>query len=129
MNGLSSVNTTASTKSINTVVNAIKKIPAAVSGLNGVDFYSMSGSITQLTNALAPLSILDASSLKALGSAFNAIGKVSDLTDKLKATDLILCKLLPEDFYRSYSPCISARQGGQRVCKAPFAVEQGGYTG
>jgi hypothetical protein len=88
LNGLSNVNTTASAKSINTVVNAIKKIPAAVSGLNGVDFYSMSGSITQLTSALAPLSILDASSLKALGSAFNAIGKVPDLTDKLKATDL-----------------------------------------
>ena len=88
LNGLSNVNTTASAKSINTVVNAIKKILAAVSGLNGVDFYSMSGSITQLTNALAPLSILDASNLKALGSAFNAIGKVPDLTDKLKATDL-----------------------------------------
>ena len=88
LNGLSNVNTTASAKSINTVVNAIKKIPAAVSGLNGVDFYSMSGSITQLTNSLAPLSILDASNLKALGSAFNAIGKVPDLTDKLKATDL-----------------------------------------
>lgn len=88
LNGLSNANTTASAKSINTVVNAIKKIPAAVSGLNGVGFYSMSGSITQLTNALAPLSILDASSLKALGSAFNAIGKVPDLTDKLKATDL-----------------------------------------
>lgn len=88
LNGLSNVNTTASAKSINTVVNAIKNIPAAVSGLNGVDFYSMSGSITQLTNALAPLSILDASNLKVLGSAFNAIGKVPDLTDKLKATDL-----------------------------------------
>ena len=88
LNGISNVNTTASTKSINTVVNAIKKIPTAVSGLNGVDFYSMSGSITQLTNALAPLSILDASNLKALGSAFNAIAKVPDLTDKLKATDL-----------------------------------------
>ena len=88
LNGLSNVNTTASAKSINTVVNAIKKIPAAVSGLNGVDFYSMSGSITQLTNALAPLFILDASNLKALGSAFNAIAKVPDLTDKLKATDL-----------------------------------------
>lgn len=88
LNGISNFNTTASTKSINTVVNAIKKIPTAVSGLNGVDFYSMSGSITQLTNALAPLSILDASNLKALGSAFNAIGKVPDLTDKLKATDL-----------------------------------------
>lgn len=88
LNVLSNVNPTASAKSINTVVNAIKKIPAAVSGLNGVDFYSMSGSITQLTNALAPLSILDASNVKALGSAFNAIGKVPDLTEKLKATDL-----------------------------------------
>lgn len=88
LNGLSNVNPTASAKSISTVVNAIKKIPAAVSDLNGVDFYSMSGSVTQLTNALAPLSILDASNLKALGSAFNAIGKVPDLTDKLKATDL-----------------------------------------
>ena len=88
LNGLSNVNTTASAKSINTVVNAIKKIPAAVSGLNGVDFYSMSGSITELTNAMAPLSILDASGLKAIGSAVNAIGKIPDLTDKLKATDL-----------------------------------------
>lgn len=88
LNGISSVNTTAGVKGVNSVVNAIKKIPNAVSALNGVDFYSMSGSITQLTNALAPLSILDASNLKALGSAFNAIGKVPDLTDKLKATDL-----------------------------------------
>lgn len=88
LNGLSNVNTTASAKSINTVVNAIKKIPAAVSGLNGVDFYSMSGSITELTNAMAPLSILDASGLKAIGSAVNAIGKIPGLTDKLKATDL-----------------------------------------
>lgn len=88
LNGLSNVNTTASAKSINTVVNAIKKIPAAVSGLNGVDFYSMSGSITELTNAMAPLSILNASGLKAIGSAVNAIGKIPGLTDKLKATDL-----------------------------------------
>lgn len=88
LNGLSNVNTTASAKSINTVVNAIKKIPSAVSGLNGVDFYSMSGSITELTNAMAPLSILDASGLKAIGSAVNAIGKIPDLTEKLKAADL-----------------------------------------
>lgn len=88
LNGIGNANFSGSVKSINSVVNAIKKIPAAVSGLNGVDFYSMSGSITQLTNALAPLSILDASNLKALGSAFNAIGKVPGLTDKLKATDL-----------------------------------------
>lgn len=88
LNGISNANTTASAKSINTVVNAIKKIPAAVSGLNGVDFYSMSGSITELTNAMAPLSILDASGLKAIGSAVNAIGEIPDLSEKLKAADL-----------------------------------------
>lgn len=88
LNGISSVNTTAGVKGVNSVVNAIKKIPNAVSALNGVDFYSMSGSITQLTNALAPLSILDISGLKSLGSAFKAIGTVPDLTDKLKAADL-----------------------------------------
>lgn len=88
LNGISSVNTSAGVKGVNSVVNAIKKIPNAVSALNGVDFYSMSGSITQLTNALAPLSILDISGLKSLGSAFKAIGTVPDLTDKLKAADL-----------------------------------------
>ena len=88
LNGISSINTTAGVKGVNSVVNAIKKIPNAVSALNGVDFYSMSGSITQLTNALAPLSILDISGLKSLGSAFKAIGTVPDLTDKLKAADL-----------------------------------------
>lgn len=88
LNGISSVNTTAGVKGVNSVVNAIKKIPNAVSALNGVDFYSMSGSITQLTNALVPLSILNISGLKSLGSAFKAIGTVPDLTDKLKAADL-----------------------------------------
>ena len=88
LNGISSVNTTAGVRGVNSVVNAIKKIPNAASALNGVDFYSMSGSITQLTNALAPLSILDISGLKSLGSAFKAIGTVPDLTDKLKAADL-----------------------------------------
>lgn len=88
LNGISSVNTTAGVRGVNSVVNAIKKIPSAVSALNGVDFYSMSGSITQLTNALAPLSILDISGLKSLGSAFKAIGTVPDLTDKLKSADL-----------------------------------------
>ena len=88
LNGIGNANFSGSVKSINSVVNAIKKIPAAVSGLNGVDFYSMSGSITELTNAMAPLSILDASGVKAIGSAVNAIGKIPDLTDKLKAADL-----------------------------------------
>lgn len=120
LNGLSNVNTTASAKSINTVVNAIKKIPAAVSGLNGVDFYSMSGSITQLTNALAPLSILDASNLKALGSAFNAIGKVPDLTDKLKATDFDSFASSCQKISAALSPLVSQLEKvGNAFAKLP----------
>ena len=38
LNGISSVNTTAGVRGVNSVVNAIKKIPNAVSALNGVDF-------------------------------------------------------------------------------------------
>ena len=52
LNGISSVNTTDGVKGVNSVVNVIKKIPNAVSALNGVDFYSMSGSITQLSKVV-----------------------------------------------------------------------------
>lgn len=88
LNGISSVNTTAGVKGVNSVVNAIKKIPNAVSALNGVDFYSMRDNIREVVNSLSQLSILDAGSLKAVGSSFNALGKIPDLTNKLDAKTL-----------------------------------------
>ena len=88
LNGISSVNTTAGVKGVNSVVNAIKKIPNAVSALNGVDFYSTRDNIREVVNSLSQLSILDAGSLKAVGSAFNAFGKIPDLTNKLDAKTL-----------------------------------------
>lgn len=88
LNGISSVNTTAGVKGVNSVVNAIKKIPNAVSALNGVDFYSMRDNIREVVNSLSQLSILDAGNLKAVGSSFNALGKIPDLTNKLDAKTL-----------------------------------------
>lgn len=107
LNGLSSVNTTASTKSINTVVNAIKKIPAAVSGLNGTDYYAMKDNIREVANGLSQLSILDAGNLKSVGSALNALGKIPELTNKLDPKTLDAFAVACEKISTSLTPLAS----------------------
>lgn len=107
LNGLSSVNTTASTKSINTVVNAIKKIPAAVSGLNGTDYYAMKDNIREVANGLSQLSILDAGNLKSVGSALNAFGKIPELTNKLDPKTLDAFAVACEKISTSLAPLAS----------------------
>lgn len=107
LNGLSNVNTTASTKSINTVVNAIKKIPAAVSGLNGTDYYAMKDNIREVANGLSQLSILDAGNLKSVGSALNAFGKIPELTNKLDSKTLDAFAVACEKISTSLTPLAS----------------------
>lgn len=107
LNGLSNVNTTASAKSINTVVNAIKKIPAAVSGLNGTDYYAMKDNIREVANGLSQLSILDAGNLKSVGSALNAFGKIPELTNKLDPKTLDAFAVACEKISTSLTPLAS----------------------
>lgn len=107
LNGLSNVNTTASAKSINTVVNAIKKIPAAVSGLNGTDYYAMKDNIREVANGLSQLSILDAGNLKSVGSALNAFGKIPELTNKLDPKTLDSFAVACEKISTSLTPLAS----------------------
>ena len=107
LNGLSNVNTTASAKSINTVVNAIKKIPAAVSGLNGTDYYAMKDNIREVANGLSQLSILDSGSLKSVGSALNAFGKIPELTNKLDSKTLDAFAVACEKISTSLTPLAS----------------------
>ena len=107
LNGLSNVNTTASAKSINTVVNAIKKIPAAVSGLNGTDYYAMKDNIREVANGLSQLSILDAGNLKSVGSALNAFGKIPELTNKLDPKTLDAFAVACEKISISLTPLAS----------------------
>lgn len=107
LNGLSNVNTTASAKSINTVVNAIKKIPAAVSGLNGTDYYAMKDNIREVANGLSQLSILDAGNLKSVGSALNAFGKIPELTNKLDHKTLDAFAVACEKISTSLTPLAS----------------------
>lgn len=107
LNGLSNVNPTASAKSINTVVNAIKKIPAAVSGLNGTDYYALKDNIREVANGLSQLSILDAGNLKSVGSALNAFGKIPELTNKLDPKTLDAFAVACEKILTSLTPLAS----------------------
>lgn len=107
LNGFSNVNTTASAKSINTVVNAIKKIPAAVSGLNGTNYYAMKDNIREVANGLSQLSILDAGNLKSVGSALNAFGKIPELTNKLDPKTLDAFAVACEKISISLTPLAS----------------------
>lgn len=107
LNGLSNVNTTSSAKSISTVVNAIKKIPAAVSGLNGTDYYALKDNIREVANGLSQLSILDAGNLKSVGSSINALGKIPELTNKLDSKTLDAFAVACEKISTSLTPLAS----------------------
>ena len=78
---LSGTDLSASAKSINSVGNAIKKIAAV--DIGGLDLSGLSGKMSELRSGLSSLDGLDASGLKSVGSAINALGKIPDLTSKL----------------------------------------------
>ena len=107
LNGLSNVNTTASAKSINTVVNAIKKIPNAVSEANKADYTQFAESSRQLMNGLAPLSILDFSNLKNLGSVLNSLNKVPDLAKNLDSKTVADFSTACQKLYTALTPLAS----------------------
>lgn len=70
------------------MVNTLRRIPTVIAETNKADYASLADNIRNVMNSLAPLSLLDVSGLKGLGSAFTALGKVPDLTEKLKTADL-----------------------------------------
>ena len=83
---LSGTDLSASVKSINSVGNAIKKIAAV--DIGGLDLSGLSGKMSELQSGLSPLAGLDASGLKGIGSAINALGKIPNLTSKLDSSTL-----------------------------------------
>lgn len=125
LNGLSNVNPTASAKSINTVVNAIKKIPAAVSGLNGTDYYALKDNIREVANGLSQLSILDTGNLKSVGSALNAFGKIPELTNKLDPKTLDAFAVACEKISTSLTPLASQLDKvGNAFAKLPLQLSK-----
>jgi hypothetical protein len=70
------------------MVNTLRRIPTVIAETNKADYKGLGDNIREIMNAIAPLSLLDISGLKGLSSAFTALNKVPDLSEKLKAADL-----------------------------------------
>ena len=107
LNGISSVNTTAGVKSVNSVVNAIKKVPSAVSEANKADYTQLAESCRLMMNGIAPLSVLDFSNLKNLGSVLNSLNKVPDLAQKLDSKTVSDFSTACQKLYDGIAPLAS----------------------
>ena len=102
---LSGTDLSASAKSINSVGNAIKKIAAV--DIGGIDLSGLSGKMSELQSGLSPLAGLDASGLKGIGSAINALGKIPGLTNKLDSSTLDAFAKACEKISTSLTPLAS----------------------
>ena len=120
LNGISSVNTTAGLKSVNSVVNVIKKIPSAVSEANKADYTQLAESCRLLMNGIAPLSVLDFSNLKNFGSVLNSLNKVPDLAQKLDSKTVSDFSTACQKLYDGITPLASQLETvGNAFAKLP----------
>lgn len=120
LNGISSVNTTAGVKGVNSVVNAIKKIPSAVSEANKADYTQLAESCRLLMNGIAPLSVLDFSNLKNFGSVLNSLNKVPDIAQKLDSKTVSDFSTACQKLYDGITPLASQLETvGNAFAKLP----------
>ena len=75
--------------------------------VSGIDFTGLSGKLESLKSELQPLQNLDASGLKAVGSAMNAIAKIPSINDKLDAETLDKFKKSCDSIASSLTPLAS----------------------
>lgn len=75
--------------------------------VSGIDFTGLSAKLESLKSELQPLQNLDASGLKAAGSAMNAIAKIPSINDKLDADTLNKFKTACDSISTSLTPLAS----------------------
>lgn len=75
--------------------------------VSGIDFTGLSAKLESLKSELQPLQNLDASGLKAVGSAMNAIAKIPSINDKLDADTLNKFKTACDSIFTSLTPLAS----------------------
>lgn len=75
--------------------------------VSGIDFTGLSAKLELLKSELQPLQNLDASGLKAVGSAMNAIAKIPSINDKLDADTLNKFKTACDSISNSLTPLAS----------------------
>ena len=83
LNGFNNLPAVTAPKGLSSFVSLLRRIPKAVSEANKADYTRLAESSRLLMNGLAPLSVLDFSNLKNLGSVLNQLNKVPDLAQKL----------------------------------------------
>lgn len=86
MDRISNVNLSESAKGIRSVASALTRISSV--DLKGIDLSGLKGKMNSLQNGLSPLSKVDASSLRSVGSALNSIAKIPDFSSKLDSKTL-----------------------------------------
>lgn len=83
LNGFNNLPSVTAPEGLSSFVSLLRRIPKAVSEANKADYTQLAESSRQLMNGLAPLSVLDFSNLKNLGSVLNQLNKIPDLAQKL----------------------------------------------
>ena len=83
LNGFNNLPSVTAPKGLSSFVSLLRRIPKAVSEANKADYTQLAEISRQLMNGLAPLSVLDFSNLKNLGSVLNQLNKIPDLAQKL----------------------------------------------
>ena len=92
-------------KGIGSIFNNIEKMSNI--DVSGIDFTGLSAKLESLKSELQPLQNLDASGLKAVGSAMNAIAKIPSINDKLDADTLNKFKTACDSISLSLTPLAS----------------------
>lgn len=92
-------------KGIGSIFKNIKKMSNI--DVSGIDFTGLSAKLESLKSELQPLQNLDASGLKAVGSAMNAIVKIPSINDKLDADTLNKFKTACDSISTSLTPLVS----------------------
>lgn len=92
-------------KGIGSVFKNIEKMSNI--DVSGIDFTGLSAKLESLKSELQPLQNLDASGLKAVGSAMNAIAKIPSINDKLDADTLDKFKKSCDSIASSLTPLAS----------------------
>lgn len=83
LNGFNNLPSVTAPEGLSSFVSLLRRIPKAVSEANKADYTQLAESSRQLMNGLAPLSVLDFSNLKNLGSVLNQLNKIPSLAQKL----------------------------------------------
>ena len=92
-------------KGIGSIFNNIERMSNI--DVSGIDFTGLSAKLESLKSELQPLQNLDASGLKAVGSAMNAIAKIPSINDKLDADTLNKFKTACDSISTSLTPLAS----------------------